>query len=87
MAWEIFEDCIKVESPWSMPFLREFSWRMDETDRYCTDCKVPSTDANVALDTSKMVDYLENATTIYVTGFVKVDPNHTETEIHFIAEH
>ena len=24
---------------------------------------------------------------IYVTGFVKVDPNHTGTEIHFIAEH
>ena len=24
---------------------------------------------------------------IYVTGFVKIDPNHTGTEIHFIAEH
>ena len=23
----------------------------------------------------------------YVTGFVKIDPNHTGTEIHFIAEH
>ena len=23
----------------------------------------------------------------YVTEFVKIDPNHTETEIHFIAEH
>ena len=23
----------------------------------------------------------------YVTGFVKIDPNHTTTEIHFIAEH
>ena len=22
-----------------------------------------------------------------VTGFVKIDPNHTGTEIHFIAEH
>ena len=22
-----------------------------------------------------------------VTGFVKIDPNHTETEIHFMAEH
>ena len=22
-----------------------------------------------------------------VTGFVKIDPNHTRTEIHFIAEH
>ena len=38
---------------------------MDETDHDSTDCKVLSTDANVALDTSKMVDYLENATTIY----------------------
>ena len=59
---------------------------MDETDRDCTDCKVPSTDANVALDTSKMVDFLENATTICVTGFSKINPNHTGTEIHFIAE-
>ena len=25
--------------------------------------------------------------TVYVTGFVKIDPNHTGTEIHFIAEH
>ena len=24
---------------------------------------------------------------LYVTGFVKIDPNHTGTEIHFIAEH
>ena len=24
---------------------------------------------------------------VYVTGFVKIDPNHTGTEIHFIAEH
>ena len=24
---------------------------------------------------------------INVTGFVKIDPNHTGTEIHFIAEH
>ena len=24
---------------------------------------------------------------IFVTGFVKIDPNHTGTEIHFIAEH
>ena len=23
----------------------------------------------------------------YVTGFVKIDPNHTGTEIYFIAEH
>ena len=23
----------------------------------------------------------------FVTGFVKIDPNHTGTEIHFIAEH
>ena len=23
----------------------------------------------------------------YVTGFVKIHPNHTGTEIHFIAEH
>ena len=23
----------------------------------------------------------------YVTGFVKIDPNCTRTEIHFIAEH
>ena len=23
----------------------------------------------------------------YVTGFVKIDPNHTGTEIHFIGEH
>ena len=23
----------------------------------------------------------------YVTGFVKIDPNRTRTEIHFIAEH
>ena len=48
-----------------MPFLREFSWRMDKTDHDSTDCKVLSTDANVALDTSEVVDYLENATTIY----------------------
>ena len=27
------------------------------------------------------------ANSIYVTGFVKIDPNHTGTEIHFIAEH
>ena len=40
------------------PFLREFSWRMDETDHDSTDCKVLSTDANVA-------HYLENATMIY----------------------
>ena len=65
MAWEIFEDCIKVESPCNMPFLRQFSWTMDETDRDSTDCKVLSTDANVALDTSEVVDYLENATMIY----------------------
>ena len=24
---------------------------------------------------------------IFVTGFVKIDPNHTGTEIHFIVEH
>ena len=24
---------------------------------------------------------------LYVTRFVKIDPNHTGTEIHFIAEH
>ena len=24
---------------------------------------------------------------LYVTGFVKIDPNHTGTEIYFIAEH
>ena len=24
---------------------------------------------------------------IYVIGFVKIDPNHTGTEIHFIVEH
>ena len=24
---------------------------------------------------------------LYVTGFVKIDPSHTGTEIHFIAEH
>ena len=24
---------------------------------------------------------------LYVTGFVKIDPNHARTEIHFIAEH
>ena len=24
---------------------------------------------------------------IFVTGFVKIDPNHTGTEFHFIAEH
>ena len=24
---------------------------------------------------------------IYVTRFVKIDPNHTGTEIHFIGEH
>ena len=24
---------------------------------------------------------------IYATGFVKIDPNHAGTEIHFIAEH
>ena len=28
-----------------------------------------------------------NAITTYVTGFVKIDPNHTGSEIHFIAEH
>ena len=27
------------------------------------------------------------ATKVYVTGFVKIDPNHTGTEIYFIAEH
>ena len=57
MSWEVFEDCIKVESPCSMTFLREFSWRMDETNHDCTDYKVLSTDANVTLDTSKAVDY------------------------------
>ena len=25
--------------------------------------------------------------TTYVTGFVKIDPNYTGTEIHFIIEH
>ena len=48
-----------------IPFLREFSWRMDENDFDSTDCKVLSTDANVALDTSEVIDYLANATTIY----------------------
>ena len=24
---------------------------------------------------------------VYVTGFVEIDPNHTGTEIHFIAEY
>ena len=24
---------------------------------------------------------------VIVTGFVKINPNHTGTEIHFIAEH
>ena len=24
---------------------------------------------------------------LYMTGFVQIDPNHTGTEIHFIAEH
>ena len=38
---------------------------MDETDHDSTDCKVLSTDAIVALDTSEVVDYLENATTVY----------------------
>lgn len=38
---------------------------MDETGHDSTDCKLLSTDANVALDTSEVVDYLENATTIY----------------------
>ena len=38
---------------------------MDETDHDSTDRKVLSTDANVALDTSEVVDYLENATMIY----------------------
>ena len=38
---------------------------MDKTDYDCTDCKFLSTDANVALDTSKVIEYLENATTLY----------------------
>ena len=38
---------------------------MDGTDHDSTDCKVLSTDANVALDTSEVVDYLKNATTLY----------------------
>ena len=46
-------------------FLRKFSWGMDETDYVSTDCKVLSTDANVTLETSKVVNYMENATTIY----------------------
>ena len=29
----------------------------------------------------------ETVNSVYVTGFVKIDPNHTGTEIHFIAEH
>lgn len=38
---------------------------MDETDYDSTDCKFLSTDANVALDTSEVIEYLENATTLY----------------------
>ena len=38
---------------------------MDETDYVSTDCKVLSTDANVTLETSKVVNYMENTTTIY----------------------
>ena len=43
------------------PFMREFPWSMDESDFDSTDCKVLSTDANVALDTSEVIDYLANA--------------------------
>ena len=31
--------------------------------------------------------YKYDNTILYVTRFVKIDPNHTGTEIHFIAEH
>ena len=31
--------------------------------------------------------WIQNITLPYVTGFVKIDPNHTGTEIQFIAEH
>ena len=34
-----------------------------------------------------MAAYSSGNNLIYVTGFVKIDPHHTETEIHFIAEH
>ena len=34
---------------------------------------------------AKVISY--NYKTKNVTGFVKIDPNHTGTEIHFIAEH
>ena len=68
LIWlERFLKTIKVELPCSLQFSRVFkeNLRMDETDHESTDCKVLSTDDNVALDTSEVVDYLENATTLY----------------------
>jgi len=38
---------------------------MDETIAAYCDCKVLSTEANIALDAGQVADYLEKATTIY----------------------
>ena len=34
-----------------------------------------------------IVAYITRGNSSNVTGFVKIDPNHTGTEIHFIAKH
>ena len=38
-------------------------------------------------DDTKLYTTVKGDKDIYVTGFVKIIPNHTGTEIHFIGEH
>ena len=41
---------------------------------------------NLPISTNTAGESLKNVT-FYVTGFVKIDSDHTGTEIHFIGEH
>ena len=47
----------------------------------------------LSVATASMINYSKvdvlftSSICAYVIGFVKIDPNHTGTEIHFIGEH
>ena len=61
--------------------IKEFNFRTSFLNVWYTSCQFVDSYRHAWSIIKQLV------ATVYVTGFVKLDPNHTGTEIHFIAEH